>query len=222
MHLQDKLDPNVNVTIKVYEDGLLIDHRRTHNVVTNAGREWLAHLVGSDNYGVEPPAPHVTSKIKYIGFGCGGVLQTSSDFARSQSELVTVTHLEDPIPFEQAGVGDGAVRTYLKPVDSQANSPVYFPDPFRTRFILDIPEAWISFAGNKTRASNVSVGTKVPISEAGLYLSTANPTFSHSFDAPVATESDPLAPNELVAYNIFSPITITPNVVLRIEWELRF
>jgi len=218
MHINDKLDPNVNVTIKVYEDGLLIDHRRSHNVVTNVGREWLARLVGSDNYDVEPPSPHVTAKAKYIGFGCGGVLQTSNDFARSQSELVTVTHLEDPIPFEE----EANVRTYLKQVDSQTNSVTYFPEPFRTRFILDIPESWISFAGNTTRASNVAVGTNVPISEAGLFLSTAKPTFSHNFDVPVAIEADPLAPNDMVAYNIFSPITITPNVVLRIEWELRF
>ena len=51
----------------------------------------------------------------------------------------------------------------------------------------------------------------MPISEAGLYLSSAQ-------TQPQVPTND----NKLVAYDIFSPIIVTPNVMLKIEWELRF
>lgn len=218
MILSDKLDPTINVAIGVYENGKLVDRRLGHNVVTNTGRNWLTLLVGSSDYQTDPPSPHVTSKIGYVGFGCGGALQTNSLFAATQTELITVTALEDPIPIHVVG----AERFYLKQVDNQTNSSIYFPGDFRTRFIVDVAEDELSFAGNITRVSNVDVGTSVPISEAGLYLTDANTTFTHEAVPPSSNEADPSQPNYLVAYNIFDPISITPNVVLRVEWELRF
>lgn len=216
MLLGDKLDPTINVAIGIYEDGKLVDRRLSHNVVTNTGREWLTKLVGSDDYATDPPSPHVTAKIGYIGFGCGGALQTSTLFTTGQAELVTVTTLQDPVPIALLD----SERKYLKEVDKQTNSSIYFPGDFRTRFIVDVSETELSFAGNKTLVSNVDVGTSVPISEAGLYLSDANPTYTH--EESNVGEADPRNPNRMVAYNVFSPIAVTPNVVLRVEWELRF
>ena len=218
MILSDKLDPTINVAIGIYEDGKLVDRRLSHNVVTNVGRTWLTMLVGSDDYSTDPPSPHVTSKIGYIGFGCGGALQTNTLFATGQTELVTVTALQDPIPIQLIG----SERLYLKQVDNQTNNSIYFPGDFRTRFIVDIAETELSFADNVTRVSNVEVGTAVPISEAGLYLTAADATFTHEAVPAIAGEADPAQPNHLVAYNIFDPITVTPNVILRVEWELRF
>lgn len=218
MLLADKLDPTINVAIGIYEDGKLVDRRLSHNVVTNVGRNWLAMLVGSDDYNTDPPSPHVTSKIGYIGFGCGGALQTSTLFATGQAELITVTALQDPVPLQIVG----SERLYLKQVDNQSNNSIYFPGDFRTRFIADISETELSFAGNVTRVSNVDVGTSVPISEAGLYLTDAKATFTHDAATSISGEADPAQPNNLVAYNIFDPIAVTPNVILRVEWELRF
>lgn len=218
MLLSDKLEPTINVAIGVYENGKLIDQRLSHNVVTNTGRNWLTLLVGSDDYSTDPPSPHTTSKIGYMGFGCGGALQSNTLFATGQTELVTVTSLQDPVPLQIVG----GQRFYLKQVDNQANNSIYFPGDFRTRFIVDVAEAELSFAGNITRVSNVPVGTSVPISEAGLYLTDANATFTHEAVPPISGEADPAQPNYLVAYNIFDPISVTPNVVLRVEWELRF
>jgi hypothetical protein len=175
-------------------------------------------LVGSDDYETDPPSPHVRSKIGYIGFGCGGALQTDSLFSTGQSELVTVTSLQDPVPIQIVE----SERLYLKKVDNQTNSSIYFPGDFRTRFIVDISETELSFAGNKTRVSNVDVGTSVPISEAGLYLTDAKATFTHEAIPAISGEADPAQPNNLVAYNVFDPIAVTPNVILRVEWELRF
>jgi len=218
MYFKDELEPTINVAISAYKDGKLIDQRLSHNVFTNTGRTWLSRLVGSSDYSQEPPAPHTHQKIAYIGFGCGGALQSNNDFATGQTELVTVTSLQDPVPVSI----DGDQRLYLKQVDDQANSSIYFPGDFRTRFIVDIAESELSFTGNTTRVSNKAVGTSVPISEAGLYLSSANPRFTHEADPANPLEADPAGPNMLVAYNIFDPIHVTPNVILRVEWELRF
>lgn len=218
MYFSDELEPSVNVAISVYKDGELVDRRISHNVFTNTGRTWLSRLVGAADYSQDPATPHNTDKIAYMGFGCGGALQSNNSFATGQTELVTVKALQDPVPVSK----DGDQRLYLKGVDNQANSSVYFPGDFRTRFVVDIAESELSFAGNFTRISNIEVGTSVPISEAGLYLSSANPRFTHEADPADPTEADPADANMLVAYNIFDPIHVTPNVVLRVEWELRF
>lgn len=218
MFFNDELEPTANVAISVYKDGKLVDQRVSHNVFTNTGRTWLSRLVGSYDYAQSPPPPHNLEKIKYIGFGCGGALQSNTDFATGQTELVTVTSLQDPVPVSI----DGDQRLYLKQVDNQTNSSIYFPGDFRTRFIVDIAESELSFTGNVTRISNMAVGTSVPISEAGLYLSSANPRFTHNASPANPLEADPAGPNKLVAYNIFDPIHVTPNVILRVEWELRF
>jgi hypothetical protein len=218
MLLSDKLEPTINVAIAAYENGKLVEQRFGHNVFTNTGRNWLSRVVGSDDYSFDPPSPHNTDKIMYIGFGCGGALQNDNNFASGQTELVTVTSIQDPVPISI----DFGQALYLKRVDDQKNNSVYFPGDFRTRFIIDIAEDELSFPGNATRVSNVNVDTSVPISEAGLYLSSAHPRFTHNANPPLPEEADPAAPNYLVAYNIFDPIHITPNVILRVEWELRF
>ena len=71
-------------------------------------------------------------------------------------------------------------------------------------------ESDLSFALNETY-NQKDVQSEVPISEAGLYLSSAVPT-----------TANPTQENGLIAYDVFAPITVTPNNRLRIEWELRF
>ena len=195
---------------------MLIDKRLSHNVVTNTGRAWLTQLVGSGDYSQTPPLPHTTDKIGYIGFGCGGALQTNEQFAIGQSELVTVTSLQDPVPIQDLQAGG---KLYLKQVSSQAQSSIFFPGDFRTRFIADLAEGELSYQGSVTRVSGQAVNTSVPITEAGLYLTSANPVFDAGANS---TGADPAGPNSMIAYNVFDPIFVTPNVVLRVEWELRF
>ncbi len=217
--MKDLLDIKFNVRITARKHGVLIPEftRVSHNVFVNGGRSWLKYRLGGSAYGVSPPTPHVTSVLAYIGFGCGGALQPDNQFANSQPEIVTVDALEDPVPYSRGG-GTGDVRQYLKLCENQNLTTEYFPNDFRTLFIASVAETEISFAGNATRTSNVTVNTSVPVSEAGLYLSTALPNFSHP---AVAGEADPAGANELAAYNIFEPIPVTPGIVLRAEWELR-
>lgn len=210
---RDSFDPRVNVTVKLKKDGKVIDKRVSHNVFTNVGRAWLVQLFGSSAYSEDPPTPHNTAKIMYVGFGCGGALQTEAGYLRGQQELVTVQALQDPVSI--AAVGDGF--QYLKVLDNQTVTTAHFPGNFRTLFTCDLAESEISFSGSYTRGSNVNVGTNVPVSEAGLYLSTAGAYYT----ADPEDGSDPLIDNYLVCYDTFSPVWVTPGVTLSIEWELR-
>jgi hypothetical protein len=210
------LNVEVNFALGVYDkaSGRLLEMRRTHNVTTNVGRDWMVTLFGSSDYSQVKPTPLTDDKIMYMGLGVGGALQTDNQYANTQAELVTVVALEDPVPFSEVG----NVKTYLRQVNNQSLTTTYFPGSFRTVFILDIAETEISYAAAKSRVSDVAVGTAVPISEAGLYLSSAVPTY----DAVAILGVDPAtSTNKIVAYNIFDPIMVTPNVVIRAEWELR-
>ena len=209
---------SINVVVRAYdENGTMVARRRGHNVFTNTGKNWLVRAMGAANYGVVPPTPHTSEKIMYMGYGCGGALQTNPAFVTGQAELVTVNALQDPVPVSDAG---GGQFVYLKQVDNQSlGSSVYFPGDYRTVFVSDISGTEISFSGSTTRVSNVNVGTQVPVSEAGLYLSDASPFFSPA--APLGYEADPAGANSMGAYFIFSPIIVTTGVALRSEWELR-
>lgn len=214
----DAMQTRANVRITVRERGKLVTTRESHNVFTNTGRAWQALLYGSPDYNSGAhPTPHVQTRVKFIGFGCGGALQNDTRFARRQQELITVTHLEDPVPFS---IGANSVRRYLKELYPQrVGASINFPSPYRCCLVADVLESEISFIGNRTRVSNVEVGTLVPVSEIGLYLSNALPFFTHP--SPLADQADPATANQMVTYNIFDPVPITPGSGMRVEWELR-
>lgn len=208
--LTDQLPVESNVRITVRRDDRVLDVRESHNVLTNTGRRWLAQLVGSSNYANPNNLPaHNTEKIMYMGLGCGGALQTDVRFSRFQSALVTVTALEDQVKFNQ----DNGLF-YLKKVNNQVLGNTYFPgypNGSITKFVMELAESNLAFQGNTAYRSNTAVNTQVPISEAGLYLSGAQ-----------TQPQVPSVDNRLVCYDVFSPIIVTPNVTLKIEWELRF
>lgn len=216
-HVND-LDPRFNVKILIYErteSGMsLVGERQTHNVLTDFGRSWLLSRLGSSTAAPAVPMSHTSAVIRYMGFGCGGALQTDARFARAQLELVSVVNLEDPVPFSKVGNDS----TFLKTVNAQSMAGLPnadFPAYNRTVFTLDVLETEISFLNNVTYTSGTVVNTSVPVSEIGLYLSNATDVFD------LTMGGNPTAANNMVCYNIFDPIPINPNTMLRIQWELR-
>lgn len=204
---------SANVSIKLYERqsnrGLvLVDERSSHNIMTNTGRHWLVRRLGASAFG-NPPTPHSTETVKWMGFGVGGSLQTNPLYRHSQQEVATVLSLEDPTPISGS---PSPGFTYLKQVDVQAENATNFPDGGigRTVFVCHIAQDEISFLDAVSFRSQQSVGTHVPVSEAGLYLSGADPMLLTPTDA-----------NRLICYDTFDPIFVTPTAVLRCEWELR-
>jgi len=205
VHVQDGFSPDINVKITARENGRIVAVRKAHNVITNAGRYWALRRLGAATLDLSPPTPHLTTLPMYMGIGCGGALQTDAGrlgLSTAQTEQVTVQSCEDPVAVT-AGV-------YLKRLYNQdLGSTTYFPSDYRMVFITDFMETDISFAANQTTGSSKVVGTSVPLSEVSLHLSDAAPGV------------DPLSALNAIAYNICSPIVITPSVSLRVEWEWR-
>jgi hypothetical protein len=211
----DLLKPECNVRIIALKDGKIVDQRETHNVITNVGRNWLRNLVGASSYpesGADVYGEHslTDERVRYMAFGVGGAL-SSDPYFHSQEELVTVTSLEDFVAITDVNPEPPSTR-YLIEVMPQTLANQSFPTPYSIRFSCLIDESLVSFDGNLSY-SGQPVGTSVPISEAGLYISGASPgkVLSHEDNT-----------SRLVAYDIFAPITITPNITLRVEWEFRF
>ncbi len=187
-----------------------------HNVLTDVGRNWHGRLLGAMNFAASPPTPIETARPMYIGVGCGGVLQTDTRFSRRQAEVRAVTHLEDPVPISRSD----DERVYMKRIYNMSTaSTLTYPTQTRPTYVVDFIAGEIAFAGNATRTTAITVGTNVPISELGLYLSIANTRFSHVVGR--SGETDPLSSNHMVGYCLISPVPVTPNSGLRVEWEFR-
>jgi len=215
MIVQDRLPVTCNVRVRAVDTTTdkVVEERVGHNVLTNIGRTWLRNLVGAASYAavdpitgwVEGAGNAITSeRVRYQMFGVGGAL-SSAPYFHAQEELTTVTELEDWINYD--------ATNYMVEVLPQIASNDTFPDAYTIVFVGVIPESAISYAGNTSGGSFQAVGTNVPVSEVGLYLSGADKT---------ADSQDAANNTRMVAYNIFEPINITPNIVLRTEWEFRF
>lgn len=214
--IRDQIGPRSNVRVSTYTtDGELVDVRESHNILTNIGRKWLRDISGALDYSATNPTSgfiegsanvRTSERVRYIALGVGGLLTSDATiFNGTQEELVTVTSLEDFVQIN-------STPHYMKEVLPQPDGSDALPTNFSIRFITTILESEVSFAGNITK-SGVTVGTLVKVSEAGLYLSGADLS-SDPDDAANSTR--------LVAYNIFDPISITPNIVTRVEWEFRY
>lgn len=211
---RDSIEPisNVWVQVKDAKTGALLEERREHNVLTNVGRAWLRNLISTKLYPSPLPSNgyvegaayvYTSEKPGFMGFGVGGSF-SSAPYYSSQDELVTVTELEDYVKVDSTN--------YLKEVVAQTSAEGSFPTAYSVIFETEIPESEISFAGSTSKSGNV-VGTSVPVSEVGLYLTGADKT-----QTPAHADNN----TRMIAYNIFSPITITTAVVIRVEWEFRF
>ena len=202
---EDSLLDRFNFRLRTYDPrGLLVDEKTVHNVLTNAGRSWLLRALAASSFDVDPPTPLETAKPKYMGFGVGGILQTDAQFANTQVEQSEVQWLEDPVPFSDSGT-----PVYLKQIEAINSGSRHFPTDYVLRHICKILETEVTFVGATAAISGVVVDTQVPVSEAGLYLSTADPQYT------------PGSANDLIAYANFDPIPFRPGLVGEAVWEFR-
>ena len=209
------------VSLIARERGKIVARRESDNVVVNAGRTWLRGLVSAQSYPelIPPtvaatdmnvnafdPATDVQTQSKYrpryIAFGVGGTMQTTTPpGAGTFTEVVTVTGLEAPVEYLR-----GATTWYMAQVqDQDLTNTDYAPDAYSIRFRRIAGLTDISYAAQPT------YGVNVPLSEVGLFLSSAVPT--------VTTSGSPAG---FCAYNTFSTITKTPLITVEVIWEWRF
>lgn len=222
IHVRDRIDRvadyESNVIVTTRRGHVLVDRRESHNIFINQGRQWLRNLGAAAQYpsetgGVEgdvnladdvdgsDPYSVVgkTFRVRYIGCGVGGYLQTiDPPGPGGQTEEVQVTQLETPV--KTSG------EYWLKQVLPQADLEdlEIYPDDYTIRYRAIFEYGELSFLNQV-----LDLGLNVPISEVGLYTSRA-PTIVN--------------PNNLglIAYNVFSPISKTPKVVLEVAWDLRY
>lgn len=196
-----------NIELDVRERGKIVRRERTHNIVTNIGRQFLAEVIVSD---VAAPSitRHQNTVIRYIGFGIGGSRQNSSiannppfsvDYPGSNTQTdtdLTVTGLQRPVRVTAAPL-------WMREIVA----PSTFPTATSVRFTAIFSETDINYGGYAS----------VPLSEIGLYTSAADPSLPNG-----ASGAYPGAGGLMAAYDTFNTIHKSGIFSIEVRWEFRF
>ncbi len=217
MQIKETVEAHWNLEIDLFERGKRKrwhqSHRRClHNIVTNTGRQFLAENITPSSLGPGTFVRHQNTVVRYIGFGIGGNLQ-SSPFA-------SASPYSDPYPAGYAGTNtqgdsDPTVSILERPVQVTAAplwmreiaTPGTFPTGTSTKFIAVFSNSDINFGSF----------TSVPLSEVGLFKSSADPTL---FNGSAGTYPGP--GGHLIAYDTFGTIQKTGIFSVEVRWEWRF
>ncbi len=197
----------VNIELDVRERGKIVQRERTHNIVTNIGRQFLAEVIVSD-----APAPtivrHQNTVVRYIGFGIGGSRQNSSiassapfsvDYpgVNTQTDTdLTVTGLERPVRVTAAPV-------WMREI----TAPATFPTSTSVRFTTVFIETDLNYGAYAS----------VPLSEIGLFTSAADPALPNG-----TSGAYPGAGGLMIAYDTFNTIHKSGVFSIEVRWEFRF
>jgi hypothetical protein len=207
-----------NVVIKIYRRGKLVDVREGHNVFPDIGREWLAKLVSLTAH--DPDVGETDYRIKYMGLGMGSIMQSDpwlyttqyppgsdpnatsgNEYSKDYPVNPLITTLERPVRIS------GGVTAY-----PGAGGDVWLRGPSAPDFIINHPTLYSTeyhaFFDGTIGELCYSPFLMMPISEAGLFLSSAT------------TPGQPY--NTLVAYYSFATIQMTTETELEIIWTVNF
>jgi len=196
-----------NIELDVRERGKIVRRERTHNIVTNIGRQFLAEVISSST--AEPTITREQDEVvRYIGFGIGGSRQVSSlagsapystDYPGSNTQTdtdLTVTGLQRPVMVTSDPL-------YMREIAA----PNTFPTATSVRFTAVFSETDINFGSYAS----------VPLSEIGLYTSAADPSLPNG-----AAGAYPGAGGLMIAYDTFNTIHKSGVFSIEVRWEFRF
>jgi hypothetical protein len=188
-------------------------HQRTHNIVVNTGRQFLAENITPSSLGPSSFVRTQNTVVRYVGFGIGGSRQNASDAlappyssaypagyggTNVQTDVdVTVGRLERPV---KATTGPDL---WMREI----STPGTFPTAQSTRFIAVFGQTDINFGAF----------TSVPLSEIGLYKSSADSSLPNGGAAAY-----PGPTGHLIAYDTFDTIHKTGVFSIEVRWEWRF
>lgn len=205
-HLRATIEVRSNLILTARARGKIIARRAGHNIWLNLGREYLAQLIAYTS--LTPPTAERDDRIRYMGLGIGGNRQLIANGSMNPNVLAaypgsnaqtdtdpTVIGLERPVRVSGSSdpyPGDGG-DSWL----GEVQAPATHPQATQTTFSRLFTETDISYAGFLT----------VPLSEAGLFTSAADPTVYN---------------NTPVAYDCFDSISKTNAFDLEVQWTIRF
>jgi hypothetical protein len=206
-----------NLQIIARERGKIVQRHESHNIFLDLGREWLSNLISYQAYG-PPPEYQSEARVRYMGFGIGGTQQVAPEL----SEQSPIGSSGDPYEANSAaGIGSNAqtdqnrsVTRLERPVRVSGSSsnypgtggdvwigeiqaPVFHETATSARFVRVFTQEEISY----------TPFTAVPLSEAMLYTSDANPAFYL---------------NTGIAYDTFPTISKTTSIALEVQWTFNF
>jgi hypothetical protein len=213
MKIEEKIEATWNLEIDLFERGKRRRfHQRTHNIVVNTGRQMFCEVITPQSLGPSSFVRHQDTVIRYIGFGIGGNRQNNPSAMASpytdafpagypggnvQTDTsVTTTRLERPVRVTAAPV-------WMR----QISTPGTFPSSTSTRFIAVFSETDLNYGAY----------TSVPLSEIGLYKSSADPALPNG-----SAGAYPGAGGHLVAYDTFDTVSKTGVFSIEVRWEFRF
>lgn len=195
--LRDSVLRSVNFQLQAFDRGKKVPglFREGHNVLTNAGADWLADLVGWKTLGGAGDVAYTNRRVRWMGIGTG-----------SQAEVPGVTGLVSPTIV--------APGTYLAAIQ-ETQRPTAGTCIFIREFApseVSIPDEGLSLV----TVSEAGLFADVyPVSVAGGDNDGAVGAADTAHD-PTSSANAP------IAYHAFEPVTKTVDISFRIEWTFLF
>lgn len=217
MKLFENIEVKTNLKLIARERGKIVARRETHNIFLDLGREWISNLIAYEDYG-PPEVYQRDDRVRYMGFGIGGSRQVAPGVANASP----IGGPGDPYEANSAaGIGGNSqddisrdVTRLERPVRVSGGSSNY-PGLGTDRWIGQISAPVDHRTG--TSATFVRVFTQeeisyspfvsVPLSEAMLYTSLADPAFYL---------------NTGIAYDTFDTLSKTTAISIEVEWTFTF
>lgn len=198
---RDQILVEANFSLICRERGKLVQgtRREVHNVFTDVGRDWMAHLVAWKTLS-DPDVAYTVRRVRWISFGTG----------TSQLEVAAVTQLETAVAYDDAGNYLAALGTSEFPSGTEKT----------VRFVREFSTTEISLAA----APSVAL-TEAGLFVDGYDISDS--AFAGDDDAPFSggekTSLNPqVAANPPIAYARFEPVTKVQDFTLQVRWDFRF
>lgn len=217
MNLGQGIEVRWNLEISLEDRGKRkVWHQRTHNIVVNTGRQFLAEVITPATLGGGGSFTRTQNHVvRYIGFGIGGTRQNSSD-----ALAAPWTDAYSPGP----GYGGDNLQTDVDTTVTRLERPVkvtHGPDLFMRE--ISTPGTFDAFNETTFIATfsrtdiNVWGFASMPLSEIGLYKGSADPAYPNGGN--VAYPGDT---GHLVAYDTFDTISKTGGFQITVRWTFRY
>jgi len=206
LQIRDDIEVKSNILLLARERGKIVQRREGHNIWVSLGSEYLAERISLQSY--SPDVPYNPHHVKYMGLGIGGSAQKalstannlpiSPPYTGTNDQVdtdLTVTTLERPIRISGSETAYPGVAgdDWVGLIGSADPNSVPTQTTFRRTFTqLEI---------------NYGSFVSVPLSEIGLFLSSADPENYQ---------------NLLVAYHTFDTLMKTAAFSLEVIWTIRF